>query len=76
MMKTMFGLPAGAGAPYTVRHGQGYSTFEHARRGIASSLRLFVPPTDDVKVFHLTLRNESSERRRLTVTLYVAALPQ
>ncbi len=64
-------LPSGAGAPYTVRHGQGYSSFEHARRGIASELRLFVPPSDDVKVFHLTLRNESSERRRLTVTLYV-----
>ena len=64
-------LPSGAGAPYTVRHGQGYSSFEHGRRGIASALRLFVPPADDVKVFHLTLRNESVIPRRLTVTLYV-----
>ncbi len=64
-------LPSGAGAPYTVRHGQGYSSFEHARSGVASSLRLFVPPSDDVKVFYLTLRNESTTRRRLTVTLYV-----
>ena len=36
-------LPAGGGQPYTVRHGQGYSTFEHTRNDIASRLRLFVP---------------------------------
>ena len=64
-------LPAGGDQPYTVRHGQGYSSFEHARNGLASALRLFVPPTDDVKVFHLTLRNDSTAVRRYTVTLYV-----
>jgi cyclic beta-1,2-glucan synthetase len=64
-------LPAGGSQPYTVRHSQGYSTFEHARNGLASTLRLFVPPTDEVKVFHLTLRNDSAARRRYTVTLYV-----
>ena len=30
-------LPAGGGRPYTVRHSQGYSIFEHARDGIASA---------------------------------------
>jgi len=64
-------LPAGGGQPYTVRHGQGHSTYEHARDGLASTLRLFVPPTDEVKVFHLTVRNDSAARRRYTVTLYV-----
>ena len=64
-------LPAGGSQPYTVRHGQGYSVFEHARNGLTSALRLFVPPTDEVKVFHLTLRNESAAVRRYTVTLYV-----
>ena len=58
-------LPAGAGQPYIVRHGQGYTTFEHARNGLASTLLLFVPPTDEVKVFHLTLRNESAARAPL-----------
>jgi cyclic beta-1,2-glucan synthetase len=64
-------LPTGAGAPYTVRHGQGYTTFEHARDGLASALRLFVPPSDGVKVYQLTLRNQTARRRRHTVTLYV-----
>jgi cyclic beta-1,2-glucan synthetase len=64
-------LPAGGGQPYKVRHGQGYSAFEHTRDGLASTLLLFVPPTDEVKVFHLTLRNDSASVRRYTVTLYV-----
>ena len=36
-------LPAGGGRPYTVRHSQGYSIFEHSRDGISSAVRLFVP---------------------------------
>jgi cellobiose phosphorylase len=64
-------LPAGGGRPYTVRHGQGYTSFDHVRDGVSSSLLLFVPPAEPVKVFRLTLRNDSARRRRLTVTLYV-----
>ena len=38
-------LPAGGGQPYTVRHGQGYSVYEHARDGIASrAARCSSPP--------------------------------
>ena len=57
-------LPSGGGRPYTVRHGQGYTTYEHVRAGLASSLLLFVPPTDPVKAYRLTLRNDSGRRRR------------
>ena len=64
-------LPAGHGLPYVVRHGQGYTSFEHLRDGLASKLLLFVPPDDTVKVFQLTLRNTSPVRRRCSVTLYV-----
>ncbi len=64
-------LPSGGGEPYTVRHGQGYSTFEHARDGILSQLRLFVPQDESVKIFQLALRNRSSRRRRISATLYV-----
>jgi cyclic beta-1,2-glucan synthetase len=64
-------LPAGGDEPYVVRHGQGYSTFEHVRNGLSSTLVVFVPPTDEVKVFHLTLRNDSTATRRYAVTLYV-----
>ena len=39
-------LPAGGGAAYVVRHGQGESSYEHTRDGIASSLLVFVPAAE------------------------------
>ena len=63
-------LPAGQGAPYTTRHGQGYSIYEHTHGDIVSELTLFVPRGDDVKVFQLTVRNTGTAPRRLSVTLY------
>ena len=64
-------LPAGHGLPYTVRHGHGYSIFEHVRHEVESRLRLSILPSDPAKVFQLALRNSSSHRRSLSVTLYV-----
>ncbi len=64
-------LPAGGGERYTVRHGHGYSTYEHARDEVASELTLFVPREDSVKIFRLALRNTGRTAHRLTVTLYV-----
>ena len=63
-------LPAGGGQPYTVRHGQGYSVYEHVRDGIESRLRVYVAAAEPVKVFQIALRNASSRRRQLTVTIY------
>ena len=64
-------LPAGGGRPYTVRHSQGYSIFEHSRDGISSAVRLFVPRDERLKIFEIALRNTSARARRLSVTLYV-----
>jgi cyclic beta-1,2-glucan synthetase len=64
-------LPAGDGTPYIVRHAHGESTFEHKRDGLASTLTVFVPLAETLKVFKLTLENESGRPRRLSVTLYV-----
>ncbi len=56
--------------PYIVRHGQGYSRFEHDSHGISLELLQFVPVRDPVKVSRLTLENRSDRKRRLTVTAY------
>jgi cyclic beta-1,2-glucan synthetase len=64
-------LPAGGGEPYTVRHAQGSSTYEHLRGDVRSELVLFVPRDASVKVFRLALHNASSRPRHLSVTLYV-----
>ena len=56
---------------YAVRHGQGYSRFEHTSHGIALHLLQFVPIQDSVKVSRLTIENLSGKPRRLSVTAYV-----
>jgi cyclic beta-1,2-glucan synthetase len=58
-------------APYVVRHGQGYSRFEHNARGIALDLLQYVPLEDPIKISRLTIRNTSGRARRLTLTAYV-----
>jgi len=63
-------LPAGGGQPYTVRHGQGYSTYEHQRDGIESRLLVYVAAAEPVKVFQIVLRNTSNRRRQVSVTIY------
>ncbi|UCG86170.1 MAG: glycosyl transferase [Gemmatimonadota bacterium] len=57
--------------PYVVRHGQGYSRFQHTAHGIALELTQFVAVQDPVKVCRLILENESKVKRRLLVTSYV-----
>jgi len=58
-------------ASYVIRHGQGYSRFEHASHGIHSELLQFVSPDDPVKISSLTLTNLSGLPRRLTIAAYV-----
>ncbi len=58
-------------ASYLIRHGQGYSCFEHASHGIHSELLQFVSPNDPIKISSLTLTNISGRPRQLTITAYV-----
>jgi len=62
--------PCGAPAPFRVRHGQGYTVFEHERDQLHQELTVFVPPNDPVKIFRLKIRYDGDKPRRLTVTFY------
>ena len=53
-----------------MRHGQGYSRFEHRAFGVATELTVFVPLEDPVKIRRLRLSNVSDRPRRLTATLF------
>ncbi len=59
------------GAAYVVRHGWGYSRFEHAAHHITAELVQYVPLDDPIKISRLTLRNTSGRDRHLSVTAYV-----
>ncbi len=64
-------LPVCDAEPYVVRHGKGFTRFEHASHGIEQELEWFVPTADPVRVARLTLRNVSGRERRLSVTHFV-----
>ena len=63
-------LPAPAPEPYLVRHGAGYSVFEHHSHGLKQRLRLFAVSDAPVKVVQLRLENVWSHTRRITATFY------
>ena len=58
------------GGSYLVRHGQGYSRFEHTSHGIGLELLQYVPLDDPIKISRLKVRNHSNQSRRLSVTAY------
>jgi len=60
--------PSGA---YVVRHGFGYSRFEHASHGIELDLLQFVPLRDSIKISRLKIVNRSAGTRQLSVTHYL-----
>ncbi|MCX6878137.1 MAG: cyclic beta 1-2 glucan synthetase [Verrucomicrobia bacterium] len=62
--------PARGATPYVIRHGFGYTVFEHTEHGIASELWVYVAMDAPVKFSVLKLRNGSGRPRRLSVTSY------
>ncbi|MFO7627715.1 MAG: glucoamylase family protein [Candidatus Fermentibacteraceae bacterium] len=60
---------------YRVRHGAGYSVFEHNSQGIEQELTVFVPVNSEsglpIKLQRLMLKNDSGRTRRLSLTYYL-----
>jgi cyclic beta-1,2-glucan synthetase len=64
-------LPCSSRSEYVTRHGFGYSQFDHREDGIHSNQLTFVDLEAPVKFNLVTLRNDSTSVRRLSVTGYV-----
>jgi cyclic beta-1,2-glucan synthetase len=64
-------LPAGKDGPHRVRHGFGYTIFEHNSHGLIQELKLFASPSDPIKIVQLTVTNTWNRQRRITATQYV-----
>jgi len=66
--------PTPAPAPYLVRHGAGYTVYEHNSHSLRQRVRLFVAPDAPVKIVQLRLENADTaaapRARRVTVTFY------
>ncbi len=63
-------LPVGAATPYLIRHGAGYSIFEHQSHGLKQHVRMFAVPDAPVKIVQLRLENMWTRPRRITATYY------
>ncbi|HSP96025.1 MAG TPA: glucoamylase family protein, partial [Candidatus Dormibacteraeota bacterium] len=63
--------PAPGPGSYQIRHGAGYTTFDHRSHGLDQHLRVFVPREDPVKIVQLRLTNRLTRPRRITATYYV-----
>lgn len=68
---TLTPLPIREEEPYTIRHGFGYSAFEHTSHGIEQSLVQFVPVSESLKASIVRLKNTSKYVRNFTLTYYI-----
>jgi cyclic beta-1,2-glucan synthetase len=62
--------PTPSPAEYVVRHGFGYTRFEHEFRELSHDTTMFMAPNEPVKIVRLRLVNRSSHSRRLSVFSY------
>ena len=64
-------LPVRDNDPYVVRHGKGYTRFEHTSHGIEQSINWFVSADEPIRVVRLTLKNNTDRPRKLSATQFV-----
>jgi cyclic beta-1,2-glucan synthetase len=62
--------PIRESTPYSIKHGAGYSVFDHEHDGIRTSLRMGAPVNDPVKLQELLVTNTGSRRRSVTIASY------
>ena len=65
-------LPIREETAYLVRHGFGYTEFQHKSHGVYQKLTQFVPVNGRVKISLINLSNESTEKKVLKVTYYAS----
>ncbi len=64
-------MPVREKEEYVIRHGQGYTTFEHTSHGIEQQLTQFVAIEDPVKFSLIKLKNLSEVPKELSLTYYM-----
>jgi cyclic beta-1,2-glucan synthetase len=67
---TITRLPVHKGGEYLIRHGQGYTVFEHNSHGLYQRQSVFVPLEEPVKLIHTALKNNTDQQRKLSLFFY------
>jgi cyclic beta-1,2-glucan synthetase len=62
--------PAPAASHYEVRHGFGYTRWQHRSGGLEHEVTVFVPRTDPLRIAEIRLRNPGGEPRSVAVYAY------
>ncbi|MAS33814.1 MAG: hypothetical protein CL610_07400 [Anaerolineaceae bacterium] len=62
--------PAPENAPYLIRHGAGYTVFEHHSHGLEQTMTVYIAPDAPVKIVRLRVKNRWNHPRRITATYY------
>ena len=63
--------PTPAAAEYLVRHGFGYTTFEHESHDLSQETTMFMARDEPVKLTRLRIANRSGRPRRLSLFSYL-----
>lgn len=62
--------PVRDGGEYIIRHGFGYSSFSHNTNDINSSMIVFAPRDENLKIQKVVLENKSNEDKEISVFYY------
>lgn len=62
--------PVRDGGEYIICHGFGYSSFSHNTKDINSSMTVFVPRDENLKIQKVVLENKSNEDKEISVFYY------
>ena len=68
---TLTPRPVSGGSPYTIRHGHGYSSFQHESHGINQKLTVFAAADEAIKLSLVELENVSGYSGSYTLTYYM-----
>jgi cyclic beta-1,2-glucan synthetase len=63
--------PSPAKESYLIRHGQGYTIFEHISHELKQHLTMSVAPQDEIKICRLKIQNLSSGPRKISLVYYL-----
>ncbi len=64
-------LPCPGNSSYIIKHGFGYSEFEHIEKGIYSKMTVFVDLKESIKFSIIKIRNHTGKSKKLSITGYI-----